>query len=208
MDALASERRRLFFSLESAPNSNLQPWNLTVYSYGSEFLKFVHSLKKNTNSGRTRRKLLRGINRTFCGLLIEEDATVYLATSGGSERGRIAVELKCELKTFDTPMDKYVGFSLHASALKPVIQIFVPTIKKHIAEMSLMLEHFEFLMRVSEGALPINFSRQCYEDILDFKLKAISEIEKISEKPELEIMSINEKGKVVKETILLGDMHS
>ena len=208
LTSLASERRRLFFSLDSATNPKLQPWKLTVYSYGSEFLTFVNSLKSKSNSGKTIRKLLRGINRSFCGLLIEEDATVYLATSGGAERGRIAVELKCELKTFTTPMDKYLGFSLHASELKPVVQIFVPTIEMHIAEMTLMLEHFEFLMRVSEGALPINFSRQCYEDILDFKLKAISEIEKITTKPELEIIALNEKGSVVKETILLGDLYS
>jgi hypothetical protein len=33
----------------------------------------------------------------------------------------------------------------------------------------LNLTRYEFLMRVSDGALPGNFSRECYEDILAFK---------------------------------------
>jgi hypothetical protein len=38
----------------------------------------------------------------------------------------------------------------------------------------LNLTRYEFLMRVSAGALPGNFSRECYEDILAFKSSLLS----------------------------------
>jgi hypothetical protein len=40
--------------------------------------------------------------------------------------------------------------------------------------LALNLTRYEFLMRVSDGALPGNFSRECYEDLLAFKSALLS----------------------------------
>ena len=44
------------------------------------------------------------------------------------------------------------------------------------------MRRYEFLLRVSEGALPGSFSRECYEDILSFKSKVLSKFRKINAK--------------------------
>ena len=43
------------------------------------------------------------------------------------------------------------------------------------AALPLTLTRFEFLMRVAQGALPSSFSKECYEDIISFKTKVLSE---------------------------------
>ena len=45
--------------------------------------------------------------------------------------------------------------------------------------LDLQLTHFEYLMRVSGGSLPESFSRQCYEDFLDFKLRLIERLDEL-----------------------------
>ena len=40
----------------------------------------------------------------------------------------------------------------------------------------LQITHFEYLTRVAIGILPASFSRQCFEDFLDFKLRLIERI--------------------------------
>lgn len=47
--------------------------------------------------------------------------------------------------------------------------------------LSLHLVRYEFLSRVAEGALPNSFSRECYEDLLAFKSKLLSEYRRVLE---------------------------
>ena len=45
-----------------------------------------------------------------------------------------------------------------------------------VRSLRLNLTRYEFLMRVGDGALPGNFSRECYEDILAFKSALLSAV--------------------------------
>ena len=45
-----------------------------------------------------------------------------------------------------------------------------------VRSLRLNLTRYEFLMRVGDGALPGNFSRECYEDILSFKSALLSAV--------------------------------
>lgn len=54
----------------------------------------------------------------------------------------------------------------------PALEVDLPN--GETRSLPLNLTRYEFLMRVSDGALPGNFSRECYEDILAFKSKLLS----------------------------------
>jgi hypothetical protein len=49
----------------------------------------------------------------------------------------------------------------------PCLEVTLPN--GTVRTLKLNLTRYEFLQRVSQGALPGNFSRECYEDILAFK---------------------------------------
>ena len=56
-----------------------------------------------------------------------------------------------------------------------------PSLNVHLPDgtvrsLRLNLTRYEFLMRVGDGALPGNFSRECYEDILAFKSALLSAV--------------------------------
>jgi hypothetical protein len=49
------------------------------------------------------------------------------------------------------------------------------------ARLELTMVRYEFLSRVSDGALPRSFSKECYEDILSFKTKLLNGLVKRSQ---------------------------
>jgi hypothetical protein len=70
--------------------------------------------------------------------------------------------------------------------------------------MRLNLTRYEYLNQVAEGALPSNFSQECYEDILAFKSQILSqltkrrELEKDSNAEEsinFKLLQVNAEGK-------------
>ena len=58
----------------------------------------------------------------------------------------------------------------------PHLDVHLPT--GAVRSLRLNLTRHEFLMRVSEGALPGNFSRECYEDILAFKSTLLAAVQR------------------------------
>ena len=58
---------------------------------------------------------------------------------------------------------------------------------------------FEFLTRVANGALPSSFSKECYEDVIAFKTKVLSEFYRLNAgRPmQLSVLSANADGVLV-----------
>ncbi len=176
MRKLERQRQRLFFSLSERDETNLNPWHLTVYRYAGIFLEFLTSDENDLEVGT---QLVRGLNRTFCGMMIDDAPKLYIASSGGDGRGYIApileheVEIRLKRRTVYISFDKIPELPglriLVIDQLKP---------QKPICQLSLQLTHFEYLMRVAQGSLPTSFSRQCYEDFLDFKIIVIEKLNK------------------------------
>lgn len=202
MRALSRQRQRLFFSLPSA--SSLNPWRLTIYQASGQFLEFVESLQKVGDTSQTTELLVRGLNRTFSGMMIDEGTQLYLASSGGDGRGRIASLLNYDLPTMRRRRDPYLRFVLANDDLTPCMQIVDPTADSNgvIDSLTLQLTHFEYLIRVSSGSLPASFSRQCNEDFLDFKLRLIKRLDDlmIDEEPtrneiNLQTLTVDEYGR-------------
>ncbi|WP_372972208.1 hypothetical protein [Marinobacter sp.] len=207
MQALSRQRQRLFFSLPST--SPLDPWRLTVYQASGQFLEFVEGLKDDGDTSRTEELLVRGLNRTFCGMMIDEGTKLYLASSGGDGRGRIASLLNYDLPTSRHRRDPYLSFVLDKDDATPCMQIVDPAADGDgiIDTLTLQLTHFEYLVRVASGSLPASFSRQCNEDFLDFKLRLITRLDGlIGEEPtrdeiNLEALTVDNEGRVHPENI-------
>ena len=173
---LERQRQRLFFFLNEKDNQNLNPWRLTVYRYAGVFLKF---LAGEGNDAEITTQLVRGLNRTFCGMMIDDVPKLYIASSGGDGRGHIAPILEHEIDI--RPRRRKVYISFYKTPELPGLQIrIVDQLKpqKSICDLSLQLTHFEYLMRVAQGSLPASFSRQCYEDFLDFKIIVTEKLNK------------------------------
>ena len=201
MRALSRQRQRLFFSLPV--KSSLNPWRLTVYQASGQFLEFIANLKGTGDTSRTRELLVRGLNRTFCGMMIDEGTQLYLASSGGDGRGRIASLLNYDLPTAKNRRDPYLNFALASDEATPCLQIVDPTADGDgvVDSLNLQLTHFEYLIRVASGSLPASFSRQCNEDFLDFKLRLITRLDYlIGEEPShgeinLQALTVDERGR-------------
>ncbi len=176
MRALALQRQRLFFSLPL--DSDLSPWSLSVYQSSGTFLEFGKRLAAGDAASRIAEILVRGLNRTFCGMMIDEGDRLYLASSGGDGRGRIASILNFDIGVSRHRRDPYLDFGLAHDGLTPRMMIVDPAADGDsvIDELELQITHFEYLMRVAKGSLPASFSRQCYEDFLDFKLRVIKHL--------------------------------
>lgn len=202
MQALSRQRQRLFFSL---PNeSPLDPWRLTVYQASGQFLTFVEGLKNGGDTSRTSELLVRGLNRTFCGMMIDEGTELYLASSGGDGRGRIASLLNYDLPTTRNRRDPYLNFALGIDGETPCLQIVDPAADDDeciVDSLTLQLTHFEYLVRVASGSLPASFSRQCNEDFLDFKLRLIKRLddllgeEQSGDEISLQALTVDEYGR-------------
>ena len=201
MQALSRQRQRLFFSLPD--ESPLDPWRLTVYQASGQFLNFVDGLKNGGDTSRTTELLVRGLNRTFCGMMIDDGTELYLASSGGDGRGRIASLLNYDLPTTRHRRDPYLNFALGTDDATPCLQIVDPAADGDgiVDSLSLQLTHFEYLVRVASGSLPASFSRQCNEDFLDFKLRLIKRLDDlIGQEPSgdeisLQALTVDEHGR-------------
>ncbi|ALP54997.1 hypothetical protein Tel_16955 (plasmid) [Candidatus Tenderia electrophaga] len=207
MQALSRQRQRLFFSLSG--ESNLDPWRLTVYQASGQFLDFVEGLKNSGDTSRTTELLVRGLNRTFCGMMIDDGTELYLASSGGDGRGRIASLLNYDLPTTRHRRDPYLNFALGADGATPCLQIIDPAADGDgiVDSLTLQLTHFEYLIRVASGSLPASFSRQCNEDFLDFKLRLIKRLDDlIGEEPSgdeisLQALTVDEHGRIHRDNV-------
>lgn len=202
MQALSRQRQRLFFSLPDG--STLDPWRLTVYQASGQFLDFVEGLRNDGDTSRMAELLVRGLNRTFCGMMIDEGTELYLASSGGDGRGRIASLLNYELPTTRHRRDPYLTFAMGADDATPCLQIIDPAAAGDgvVDNLALQLTHFEYLVRVASGSLPASFSRQCNEDFLDFKLRLIKRLDDLigeaesSDAISLQVLTVDEHGRV------------
>ena len=177
MHSLVLQRQRLFFSLPS--DSGLLPWSLSVYQSSGKFLEFGKKIASGEIPYRTVEVLARGLNRTFCGMMIDDGPKIYLASSGGDGRGRIASILNSDnIDILRHQRNPYLHFELASDHITPLMRIIDPTEGNEvIAEIELQISHFEYLIRVAKGSLPTSFSRQCYEDFLDFKLRIIERLD-------------------------------
>ena len=175
---LRSQRQRLFFTLPENRESDFELWDLTVFRYGGTYLDMTKRLKAEKSAPRGVMPLImRGLNRVFTGMLVQNQDELVLATSGSYSQSKTSPLLDEmvsvprqqgeEVTLIPAPKD---GVSLRVRVSRgedpgAIILPLTPT-------------RFEFLGRVAEGALPSSFSLECHEDLLAFKAKLLSATER------------------------------
>ncbi len=168
LDRLRQARQRLFFVIPQDTDADPLRWDLTVFRFAGDFLETAHRLSRERKPDRVVvARLVRGLNRVFTGALVDDEQQVVLASAGSHSQSRtthilddlVSVQRRSGEEVRLRWQDDRVVFSIQLGANVPPI------------ELPLTLLRFEFLSRVAEGALPSSFSRECYEDMLDYKAR-------------------------------------
>lgn len=176
--ALRAQRQRLFFTMPEAMASRYDLWDLTLFRYAGIYLDVADKIAAKQSAPRAALTMVvRGLNRIFTGMLVQNQDELVLATSGSysqSKRSPLLDELISvpraggeEVALVADPGDGAFGVSVklvRGSEIAPVYLALSPT-------------RFEFLGRVAEGALPSSFSLECHEDLLAFKARLLRETE-------------------------------
>ncbi|MGI4796552.1 MAG: hypothetical protein ACRYG8_21325 [Janthinobacterium lividum] len=171
--AIRSQRQRIFFTMPEALVSSYELWDLTVFRYAGRYLEVAAKIVGNQAAPRTALTMIvRGLNRIFTGMLVQNQDDLVLATSGSYSQSKrsplldelISVPRQGGEEVSIIPNDGG-GFAVsvklvRGSEIEPVTLALSPT-------------RFEFLGRVAEGALPSSFSLECHEDLLAFKARLL-----------------------------------
>ncbi len=175
---LRGQRQRLFFTLPQARETEYELWDLTVFRYGGLYLEVAECVNsRRPLPRRVMPMLMRGLNRVFTGMLIQNQDELVLATSGSHSQSKTSALLDElisvprqggeEVAIERTPRGG-VGLAVRLSRGDDPGLIRLP----------LTPTRFEFLGRVAEGALPSSFSLECHEDLLAFKARLLSATER------------------------------
>lgn len=172
LDMLVDQRRGLFFKIPATDADELKLWRLTVFNSAGDYLRDVaQPLDEGERVSRqTVSKLVNGLNRIFTGLLTTTDRELLLATSLSHSGAKMSQLLEDRVAISARGRQEKVDIALHRDF--PHLVVTLPNGKTR--SLALNLTRYEFLMRVSDGALPGNFSRECYEDLLAFKSALLS----------------------------------
>ncbi|OBQ86434.1 hypothetical protein [Mesorhizobium sp. WSM3873] len=177
---LIAERRRLFFRL-TEEDPRFDPWQLSVFqsagAYRSQLLAPLRA-SRAVNPGLIAR-LVQGLNRVWTGMLAGALDKLYLTTGLDFTTARVS---DLYLNAVPIELDfNGSGLSLGFDPDRHVPVLHVHLRQDHDAALPLTLMRFEFLMRVAHGALPSSFSKECYEDIISFKTRVLSDFYRINQ---------------------------
>lgn len=177
LGALKAQRQRLFFTMPDHLAADYALWDLTVFRYAGLYLEVAEKLRTRQPLPRgALAMVVRGLNRVFTGMLVQNQDELVLATSGSysqSKRSPLLDEL------ISVPRQAGEEVNLVAGADGGFDVAVRLTRGDSIAPVTLTLSptRFEFLGRVAEGALPSSFSLECHEDLLAFKARLLRETE-------------------------------
>jgi hypothetical protein len=177
LTALRGQRQRLFFSIPDEDAELLQLWDLTVFRYAGRYLDIVRRMAAGDAAQRSWVfPIVRGLNRIFTGVLVNNNDVLILASSGSHAQAKTSRVLEQNISVA-MRLGEEVALRFEAGGLHLVVSMgFYPGAEP--VRLPLSLLRYEFLCRVAEGALPSSFSLECYEDFLAFKANTMRALEK------------------------------
>lgn len=179
--AIKAQRRRLFFLMPEVPNRDyrdVSPWYLTTYHRGDIYINLLRDAVESDESKykAAQRDILKGINRTLTGALTETSDALWLTQPSG-------VYLGSEKPLLVFEPIRWRGRDYWLELKRPRIPGRPPRLEIHLrgqddalSSLDLTPTLFEYLVRVSRGALPTSFSNQCYQDIRNFQIRSVGAI--------------------------------
>jgi hypothetical protein len=209
-EVATAQRQRLFFTMPAARADELGLWELTVFQFAGEYLEQVLRPLAKPNGyvdDSILKRLVRGLNRVFTGMLTGETERLWLASSGSHSQARV-----CRIAEHEIPVEPQLGSQVAIEAQQGGAVLAVYLDRDVRLTLPLHLVRYEFLLRVADGALPSNFSRECYEDILSFKSRLLRRWKKLNEAQEqrrrpdtfgLRLLTLHPEGTLVGASIKL-----
>ncbi|MCY4005692.1 MAG: hypothetical protein OXE84_02525 [Rhodobacteraceae bacterium] len=203
-DALRAQRRLLFFEWpDPIENSREEsPWQLTVHNYGDLYLNLLNEEGKRDDGQftLTRLKIIKGLNRALTGSLTETSDRLWLTQPSGVYNG-------ADIPILATNPIGWKGMPYFLSLAAPVIpgrppelQLMAAYPKRRIlTSLHLRPTLFEYLMRINDGALPMSFSNQCFQDVRNFQIRCVGEILDNEEDDFLDFKSVDTSGELLAE---------
>ena len=187
IDAVVQQRRRVFFTSEtsSLQKQNLNgsdPWNLSEFKHGGQYINLVESLATDQTVDTTaiKQNLLNGLNRMMSGLMADPDGRLWLIEPVGVFQGSeipMVIEFTGPETDFDTRT--YLKFKTQRDELKiPILSVIPNNKTEYAVDLVLKPTLVECLLRIADGAIPSSFSNECSQEIRRFQLKVIKNIEK------------------------------
>lgn len=207
--AMEAQRRRLFFTLPDPRDSDdgFDPWQLTIYRYGGRYLRLQARLGKPGRPFEIEHdepKIARGLNRAFTGLMAEDTDKVYLAISATGGQAGLGRVIDTEPLRADIDDDlPYLG--LLPTGPQGRAQLVILHRGEPRARVDLRPLLYEYLLRVADGALASSFSRQCYEELRQFRLRALAQLRRKTDKApfrRLQLLRLNDQDGTIKSTPL------
>lgn len=174
---LKAQRQRLFFTLPEDLVAHYELWDLTVFRYAGLYLEVAERLAAKQAPPRPALPMIvRGLNRVFTGMLVQNQDELVLATSGSYSQSKRSPLLD-ELISVPRQGGEEVSLILNSQGGFDVAVRLMRGDTNPPVRLELSPTRFEFLGRVAEGALPSSFSLECHEDILAFKARLLRETE-------------------------------
>ncbi len=174
---LKTQRQRLFFTLPDDLVADYDLWDLTVFRYAGVYLEVAEKLSAKQPLPRAALSMIvRGLNRVFTGMLVQNQDELVLATSGSYSQSKRSPLLD-ELISVPRQGGEEVSLVLNPQGGFDVAVRLMRGEAHPTARLELSPTRFEFLGRVADGALPSSFSLECHEDILAFKARLLRETE-------------------------------
>ncbi len=199
LKALVGERRRLFFRLPD-DDPRFDPWKLTVFESAGMFQReILRPLANNRHVDAGAISLLaQGLNRIWTGMLVGEMETLYLSAGLDFSSARVSDLYLSEIPLQGGLYGNEVTVRYDRDLELPVLRVSIDD--RHHVDFTLLLRRFEFLLRVARGALPSSFSKECYEDVIAFKTKVLSQYFKLTKgrTTQINIMSVGADGAINK----------
>jgi len=174
---LADQRRRLFFTLPESTATPYSFWELTAFSHAGAYLSLLTSFDgiKTSVSERAKAMVVKGLNRVFTGLLLENVDKLFVAEAGGSTLSRTSVLCQTEIAVRKGGGGGLTFRRTDVTGI-PCVEVLHGTDQVRVA-FDLTPIRFEFLCQVAEGALPGSFSSECLEDVQAFKARLLRQSE-------------------------------
>jgi len=184
LEMLVRQRRGLFFKVPVDQEKEFKLWQLTVFKHAGEYISDICEVLES-GGGVDRRivgRIVKGLNRVFTGMLVDDERRLYLTTSGSHSQAKIS---RIYLDYISVQPNKGERVTIERNSRTHGIDLRVHFSQDEEVLLELNLIRFEFLSRVaSEGALPTSFSKECYEDIQAFKSRLIAKYAEVQKDEE------------------------
>lgn len=181
--ALEAQRRRLFFVLpRGGSEDEIDPWKLTVFRHGGQYIEFWNAGCSGGRSEHIKSRLVIGLNRSYSGTMCEDSDVLWLTGPAANTQSRVGRILDVAIPVGSD--DGFIRFDFVPDERRGTPRLSVGIRKsidadfEEIADQALSPLLFEYLMRVERGSLPGSFSRQCFEELRQFRLRVMARLQK------------------------------